>query len=55
MVPFVLVLNPPSHFLRLTKKYAYGKNGHCQHTHTFFDNYLKLYATDMNTVKRQLE
>ena len=55
VIPFVLALNPLSHFLRLTRKYAYGKNRHCQHTHNFFTDNLNLYATDMNTAKRQLK
>ena len=55
VILFLLTLNPLSNFLRLKKKYAYGKNRHCQHTHNFFADDLKLYVTDMNTVKRQLE
>ena len=52
---FVLALNPLSYLLRSTKRCAYGKNLQYQHTHNFFVYSLKLYATDMNTVKRQLE
>ena len=48
MILFVLALNPLSHLLRSTKGYAYGKNRQHQHTH-------KSYASDMNTLQRQLE
>ena len=55
VILFVLALNPLSHLLRSTKGYAYGKNRQHQHTHNFFVDNLKLYASDINTVKRQLE
>ena len=55
VILFVLALNPLSHLLRSTKGYAYGKNRQHQHTHNFFVDDLKLYASDINTVKRQLE
>ena len=55
MILFVLALNPLSHLLRSTKGYAYGKNRHHQHTYNFFVVNLKLCATDMNMVKRQLD
>ena len=55
VILFVLALNPLSHLLRSTKGYAYGKNQQHQYTHNFFVDDLKLYATDMNMVKRQLE
>ena len=55
VISFVLALNPLSHLLRSTKGYAYGKNRQHQHTHNFFVDDLKLYASDINTVKRQLE
>ena len=48
VILFVLALNPLSHLLRSTKGYAYGKNRQHQHTH-------KSYASDMNTLQRQLE
>ena len=52
VILFVLALNLLSHLLRSTKGYAYGNNR--QHRHTHVDD-LKLYASDINTVKRQLE
>ena len=52
VILFVLALNPLSHLLRSTKGYAYGKNRQYQHIHNFFVDNLKLYASDMNTVKR---
>ena len=55
VILFVLALNPLSQLLRSTKRYAYGKNCQHQHTHNFFVNDFKLYANDINTVKRQLE
>ena len=55
VILFVLALNPLSHLLRSTKGYAYGKNRQHQHTHNVFVDNLKLYASDINTVKRQLE
>ena len=55
MILFVLALNPLSHLLRSIKGYAYGKNRQHQHIHNFSVDDLKLYATDMNMVKRQLE
>ena len=55
VILFVLALNPLSHILRSTKGYAYGKNRHHQHTHNFFVDDLKLYASMMNMVKRQLK
>ena len=55
VILFVLALNPLSHLLRSTKGYAYVKNRLHQHTHNFFVGDLKLYASDINTVKRQLE
>ena len=55
VILFVLTLNPLFHLLRSTKGYAYGKNRQHQHTHNFFVDDLKLYATDMNMVKRELE
>ena len=55
VILFVLALNPLSHLLRSTKGYAYGKNCLHQHTHNFFVDGLKLYISDINTVKRQLE
>ena len=55
VIVFVLALNPLSHLLRSTKGYAYGKNRHHQHTHNFFVYDLKLHATDINTVKKQLD
>ena len=55
MILFVLALNPLSQLLRSTKRYAYGKNCQHQHTHNFSVDDLKLYANDINTVKRQLE
>ena len=48
VILFVLALNPLSHLLRSTKGYAYGKNRQHQLTH-------KSYASDMNTLQRQLE
>ena len=42
-------------FSQISKGYAYGKNCQHQHTHNFFVNNLKSNASDMNTVKRQLE
>ena len=55
VIRFVLALNPLSHLLRSTKGFAYGKNSQHQHTHNFSVDDLKLYAGDINTVKRQLE
>ena len=55
VILFVLALNPLSHLLRATKGYANGKNRQHQHTHNFFVDDLKLYATDVNMAKRQLE
>ena len=55
VILFALALNPLSHLLRTTKGYAYGKNRQHQHTHNVFVDNLKLYASDINTVKRQLE
>ena len=55
MFLFVLALNPLSRLLRSTKGYEYGKNRQHQHTHNFFVDNLKLYASDINSVKRQLE
>ena len=52
VILFVLALNPLSHLLRSTKGYAYGKNRQHQHIHNFFVDNSKLYASDMNTVKR---
>ena len=48
VIVFVLAFYPLSHLLRSTKGYAYGKNRQHQHTH-------KSYASDMNTLQRQLE
>ena len=50
VILFVLALNPLSHLLRSKKGYAYGKNRQHQHTHNFFVDNLKLYATSMNMV-----
>ena len=55
VILFVLALNPFSHLLRSTKGYAHGKNRQHQHTHNIFVDNLKLYASDINMVKRQLE
>ena len=52
VILFGLALNPLSHLLRSTKGYAYGKNRQHQHTHSFLVDDLKLYASDINTVKR---
>ena len=49
------VINPLSRLLRSTKGYEYCKNRQHQHTHNFFVDNLKLYASDINSVKRQLE
>ena len=54
VIHFVLALNPLSYLFRFTKGYAYGKNRHHQHTHNFFVDDLKLYATDIKMVTRQL-
>jgi hypothetical protein len=53
---FVLALNPLSFLLRSTTKgYAYGKNRLLQHTHNFFVDDLKLFATNTPTIKKQLD
>ena len=48
VIVLVLAFYPLSYLLRSTKGYAYGKNRQHQHTH-------KSYASDMNTLQRQLE
>ena len=55
VILLALVLNPLSYLLRSTKGYAYGKNHQHQHIHNVFVDDLKLYACDINSVKRQLE
>ena len=55
VILLALALNPLSHLLRSTKGYAYGKNHQHHHTHNVFVDDLKLYACDINSVKRQLE
>ena len=55
VILFVLALNSLSHLLRSTEGYAYGKNRQHQQKHNSFVDDLKLHATDINTVKRQLE
>ena len=52
---FVISLNPLSHLLRMRKGYAYGKNRQYQHTHNFFVDDLKLFATNMNNIKCLLD
>ena len=52
VILFVLALNPLSHLLRSTKGYAYGKSRQHQHTHSSLVDNLKLYASDISTVKR---
>jgi hypothetical protein len=55
VILFVLALNPLSHLLRPLKGYAYDKKRHHQHTHNFFVDDLKLYATNVVTVMKQLD
>ena len=55
MGSFYLSINPISYPLRSKKGYPYGKNHHHQYIHNFFVDGLKLYLTNMMTVKRQLE
>ena len=46
---FVISLSPLSHMLRMRKGYAYGKNRQYQHTHNFFVDDLKRFATNITT------
>lgn len=41
--------------LQHTKGYAYGKNRRQQHTHNFFVDDLKLYSTNLNNIKNQID
>ena len=52
---FLISLNPLSHLLCMRKGYAYGKNRQYQHTHNFFVDDLKLFATNMNNIKCLLD
>ena len=52
---FVISLNTLSYQLRMRKGYAYGKNRQYQHTHNFFVDDLKLFATNMNNIKCLLD
>ena len=52
---FVISLNPLSHLLCMRKGYAYGKNRQYQYTHNFFVDDLKLFATNMNSIKCLLD
>ena len=52
---FVLSLNPLSHLLRMRKGYTYSKNRQYHHTHNFFVDDLKLFATNMSNIKCLLD
>ena len=52
---FVLCLNPLSFLLQKLKGYSYGKNRNHTITHNFFVDDLKLYASSLSILKKQLE
>ena len=51
---FVLCLNPLSFLLQKLKGYSYGKSRNHTLTHQFFVDDLKLYASSISILKKQL-
>ena len=52
---FVLCLNPLSFLLQKLKGYSYGKSRNHTLTHNFFVDDLKLYASSISILKKQLD
>ena len=52
---FVLCLNPLSFLLQKLKGYSYGKSRNYTLTHIFFVDDLKLYASSISILKKQLD
>ena len=52
---FVLCLNPLSFLLKNLKGYSYGKSRNHTLTHNFFVDDLKLYASSISILKKQLD
>ena len=52
---FVLCLNPLSFLLQKLKGYSYGKSRNYTLTHNFFVDDLKLYASSISILKKQLD
>ena len=52
---FILLVNPISFFLNKVQGYACGKHKNHNVTHNFFVDDLKLYASSINTAKKQLD
>ena len=52
---FILIINPLSFLLRNLKGYSYGRNRNSNITHSFFVDDLKLYASNSNILKKQLD
>ena len=52
---FISSVNPPSFLLHKLRGYACGKHENCNVSHNFFIDDLKLYASSINTAKKQLD
>ena len=52
---FILSVNPLSFLLHKLQGYACGKHKNCNVMHNFFVDDLKLYASSINTAKKQLD
>ena len=52
---FILTVNPLSFMLRNLKGYSYGTDRKSNITHNFFVDDLKLYASNINILKKQLD
>ena len=52
---FILLVNPLSFLLHKLQGYACGKHKNYNITHNFFADGLKLYASSINTAKKQLD
>ena len=52
---FILSVNPLSFLLHKLQGYAYGKHKNYKVTHNFFVDDLKLYASSVNTAKKQFD
>ena len=52
---FVLTVNPLSFMLKKLKGYSYGTDRNSNITHNFFIDDLKLYTSNINILKKQLD